>query len=109
MQPFFKDHTSYGAILVMYLPVLVYLLYHYQKPSLKFYATILVGIFLIGVIFSYTRAAWLSLEGSIVLWAVYKLKIRFSYILGLVFVLGVMLAISWSQIMINLEKKIDES
>ena len=109
MQPFFKDHTSYGAILVMYLPVLVYLLYFYQKPSMKFYSTILLVIFLIGVIFSYTRAAWLSLAASIALWAVYKLKIRFSYILGLVFVLGIMLAASWSQIMISLEKNRTES
>jgi len=109
MKPFFKDHTSYGAILVMYVPVIVYLLYHYQKPSLKFYSGILLMIFIVGTIFSYTRAAWLSLAGSLVLWGIYKLRIRFYYILGLGVLMGGLLVVSWSQIMMKLDKNRDES
>ena len=109
MRPFFKDHTSYGAILVMYFPMLIYLLFRYEKFSIKFYTSILLLIFTIGIIFSYTRAAWLSLAAASGLWLIYKLKVRFSYLVGLALVSGTLLVLSWPQIKMNLERNRDES
>ncbi|MEQ8324167.1 MAG: O-antigen ligase family protein [Vicingaceae bacterium] len=109
MRPFYKDHTSYGAILVMYFPILLYLFYHYKKFSIKFYTAILIIIFSAGIVFSYTRAAWLSLAASVVLWAIYKLKIKFSYLFGTALLGLVILAMSWSQILMTLEQNRDES
>ena len=109
MQPFFKDHTSYGAILVMYFPLLIYLLYRYEKFSLKFYTSVLLLIFTAGIIFSYTRAAWLSLAGACGLWVIYKLKIRFSYLFSVALLGIIVLALSWPRIIMSLEKNRDES
>lgn len=109
MKPFFKDHTSYGAILVMLLPALVYLFYHYDKLSIKFYTGVLLVIYIIGIIFSYTRAAWLSLAGAIVLWMIYKLKIKFQVLVVGALVIFFFLAASWSQIMMKLEQNREES
>lgn len=109
MQPFFKDHTSYGAVLAMLFPVIIFLIYDYEKYSTKLYLGLLLLVYTIGIIFSYTRAAWVSLFGGFLLWIVYKLKIRFSYILALTLIGGVILISSWGQLMIQLEKNRDES
>jgi O-antigen ligase len=80
--PFFNDHTSYGAMLVMFIFPLFYFL---KKKTnilvLKTSTSIVFGIFIIGIILSYTRAAWLSLFAGIALWIVIKLKIKIKVIL----------------------------
>tara|TARA_R110001592_G_scaffold307299_2_gene580674 strand:- start:188036 stop:189481 length:1446 start_codon:yes stop_codon:yes gene_type:complete len=77
MSPFYKDHTSYGAVLALYLPVTVLLLIYgkfksdWVKPILIAILTILV----IGLILSYTRAAWVSILGAFGVWCILKFKI----------------------------------
>jgi putative inorganic carbon (HCO3(-)) transporter len=65
MFPFFKEHTSYGAVLSMYIPIAVAFTF-FMKWDLnrKFLAGTLLTILLMGVILSYTRAAWLSLVAA---------------------------------------------
>lgn len=62
MFPFFKEHTSYGAVLAMYVPI-AFAFAFLLKNGLnnKILGIILFLILTIGVIFSFTRAAWLSL------------------------------------------------
>lgn len=109
MQPFFKDHTSYGAILVMYFPILIYLIYSYQKMGLKIYSMLALLIFSIGIVFSYTRAAWVSLAGALLLWGIYKLKIKFRYVLSLILIVFFTIFTFWTEIMMSLEKNRKES
>ncbi len=109
MKPFFKDHTSYGAVLAMLIPLVIYLIYYYDKFSIKLYSSLLFLVFIIGTIFSYTRAAWVSLAGGAVLWAIYKLKIQFSYILLVMVLGGGLLFASWGQIVMKMEKNREES
>lgn len=61
MQPFFKEHTAYGAVLAMYFTVAwtMFLRYDY-RPLAKIGLLTLSIIITIGLYFSYTRAAWLS-------------------------------------------------
>jgi putative inorganic carbon (hco3(-)) transporter len=77
MEPFFNDHTSYGAVLVMFLPAFIYFLKVDYSNTKKLIVVGLLFIFLIGTILSYTRAAWLSLIVATGLSFVYILKIRF--------------------------------
>ena len=80
--PFFTDHTSYGAMLVMFLFPLFYFLIRKNKNLLSLVLTSTVFIvFSIGIVLSYTRAAWLSLFAAIGLWIVIKLGIKIRYIL----------------------------
>lgn len=109
MFPFFKDHTSYGAILALVYPVLFGLLFSKKRgPLLRL--TLLFLIVLIGfaIFMSYTRAAWLSLVGAFVVYLLIRFKIRFRYlaVLGLVGI--VYAAISWTAIMHNLERNQSE-
>ena len=62
MFPFFKEHTSYGAVLAMYIPAaFVFTFLLKQDLNLRFFAGLLFVILILGVIFSFTRAAWVSL------------------------------------------------
>lgn len=109
MQPFFKDHTSYGAILAMYIPVIAtYTVYKWDINS-----RVLVGffltIFLVGVVMSYTRAAWVSLVGALGLMTLIIFRIRW-WIVGLA---GLALLIGFftfqTEIMHKLEKNRQDS
>lgn len=62
MSPFFKDHTSYGAVLAMFIPPVLALFFS-KRYALVWKLIIggLLGILLIGMVLSYTRAAWVSL------------------------------------------------
>lgn len=83
--PFYKDHTSYGAMLAFYIPPIIgmafYKGYTVSKRAFYFFLTTLLFI---AIAFSYTRAAWLSLIGAFGVWVVIKLKIRFSVIIAIV-------------------------
>jgi O-antigen ligase len=90
MSPFFRDHTSYGAILAMLFFALGGVILK-LKPGLL-YRSILWGIWLLvagALILSYTRAAWISVLFSIGVLGLTLLKIRFRYIL----ILGIVAAI----------------
>lgn len=78
MQPFFDDHTSYGAVLAMIIPPLLGIWYLSRK-SINIYIllSIIIGILLMGLFFSYTRAAWLGIMLAFGIWVILKLKISF--------------------------------
>jgi putative inorganic carbon (HCO3(-)) transporter len=79
MQPFFNDHTSYGATLAFLIPVLIALFAIIKKGNMnsRFLIGLLLVLFLAATLFSYTRAAWVSLLGGLAVWAAIKLRIKF--------------------------------
>lgn len=82
MWPFFKDHTSYGAIIALIYPLVIYAAYKSKKMTLgRLVSVAIFVIFTIGLILSYTRAAWVSLVGAMVVWALIKLRIDFKVVL----------------------------
>ena len=105
MFPFFKDHTSYGAILALAFPLLIGLLYSKkQSPLLKSVLVFLIVLFIAGIIMSYTRAAWLSLFGALVVFLLIKFKVKFKYLAFLGFIGILVIAANWVEIGHSLEK-----
>ena len=94
MAPFFKDHTIYGAILALVTPFPVMLLLVDKGSLLKRVVLVsLMIIILIGLYFSYTRAAWLSVFGAGLILIVVLSKVKFAYVFGalsllIIFLLG---------------------
>lgn len=81
MQPFFKDHTSYGAILAMFFPFVIGSFFSKKISGIKkVFSIILFSIIAIGLIFSYTRAAWISLIAALGIFIIYFFRIKFSTI-----------------------------
>ena len=110
MTPFFKDHTSYGAILAFFLPFsLSAISFPGYSLTRKGVAFVLFALMSVGLFFSYTRAAWLSLIGALGVFLVLRLRIP-AWVLGLILVVG--LAVVWferEQITIALERNREES
>lgn len=109
--PFYKDHTSYGATLGFLLPVLValFLFIKREEINLRFLMVLLILLFVFATIVSYTRATWISILLSIVVWVIIKLKIRFEIVLaGAIILVGFFFSIR-TQVMVQLEQNRVES
>lgn len=110
MDPFFKDHTSYGAIIALLLPAVIYLITIRSVNTLVRVVTIgVLIVFVVGCILSYTRAAWVSLLGAAILALIYVLRIKFKYVFFSILCGGVILFFSWPTIMMKLEQNRQDS
>jgi len=109
MWPFFKDHTIYGAMVAFTVPM-VFGLYFSKKHSPLIQAILLFFIVLnlVGLYFSYTRAAWLSVFAAVGVWALIHFRIKFSLIASATAVIGVTLFFSWDAIQMNLARNKSE-
>ena len=105
MNPLFKDHTIYGALVAFILPLVVGLYFSKkQRPIVQF---LLVAIFIINVTalyFSYTRAAWLSIVVALMVMALIKLKIKFSWVASVSLAAALLIFFSWTSIQQSLER-----
>ncbi|HDR68121.1 MAG TPA: hypothetical protein ENN61_03630 [Bacteroidaceae bacterium] len=111
MRPFYKDHTSYGATLAMLLPVLLALFQFIKRDNIntRFLMILLILLYMMATVFSYTRAAWVSLIAGAGVWLILKLKIRFEYVLvGAVLLFALVFSMR-TQIMMQMERNRQES
>ncbi len=109
MWPFFKDHTGYGAMVAFIIPIIIG--FYYSKEHGLLMRLTLIGLFvlvMIGVYFSYTRAAWLSLVAAGLVWLLIRFKIPFKYIFGLGVIVLFFLFMNWDQINMSLSKNKSE-
>ena len=105
MFPFFKDHTSYGAILALTFPLIVgLLLSKKQSPIVKSILFLLIVLFAFGIVMSYTRAAWLSLFGALIVYFLIRFKVKFKYLAFIGFIGVLYIAFNWVEIGHSLER-----
>ena len=105
MWPFFKDHTIYGATVALCLPISLSLLNQKGSPPLSKAVLILLNSILItGLIFSYTRAAWLSVFCAGVIGLFVYFRVNFKLLLGLGLALGFVIYAQWDNIQLVLAK-----
>jgi putative inorganic carbon (hco3(-)) transporter len=110
MEPFFKDHTSYGATLAFMFPFAVAAIsmpgYSFTWRSL---GVLLLLILSAGLVLSYTRAAWVGIVGALGVFLLMRFRIPAWVVgVGAVFLGGIYLA-NQDQITIALERNRDES
>lgn len=109
MYPFFKDHTSYGAILALIFPLFFGLWKIYKNQTAT--RTLIIGLvilFTFAIIMSYTRAAWISLFGAFLVYLCIRFKIHFKYLATIGFFIGIYVAVNWTNIMHAAEKNRSE-
>lgn len=111
VQPFFNDHTSYGAILAFLMPVLAGLLLAYSglRGWLRFLLAGILGLFTVAMIFSYCRAAWVSIAGSALIMVFILLRVRFSVMAMLGLALALTIYSYRSDIVLKLQQNRVES
>lgn len=61
LHPFYRNHVAYASIMVVFLPFLWYMRQWYPRGSaLRRLLTIALGVFLLAIYLSYTRAAYIT-------------------------------------------------
>jgi O-antigen ligase len=72
MGPFFRNHVMYACSLAIFLPFVWYATYWYRRFSLAWWVLVVgVAVFLVGINFAYTRAAYVALVAAIgIYWCV---------------------------------------
>ena len=105
MWPFFKDHTIYGSTVAFAVP-LVFALYFSKKHDLLIKISIISMIIIssIGLYFSYSRAAWLSVILALIILSIIKLKIKLHFLLAISILALTTVFLSWDKINMELER-----
>ncbi len=110
MQPFFQNHAMYGAAISMYIPITFILATNKKKAFIqRFFLFLATILFLIALLISSSRAAWLGFLMSVGLGMVFWFKIKLKYIALSFFVLLTFGLIFSSQIIRSLEKNDQDS
>lgn len=108
--PFFRDHTSYAVVLALFFPYLVLNFIHHPKTKPKrIVKFLLVVVFGLAIVFSHSRAAWLSLVAAAGVYAIIRFRIRWQWL-----VMGGLMAlfflyINWFQIIDTLDNNKQDS
>lgn len=94
LSPYFRNHVNYSSMLVCLLPVAwcAWILTPKQNPKRKW---ILYGLFigLTGLLFAYSRGAWLALlVGILAVWAIRKKRMK---IIIFAAITGVLVSVCW--------------
>jgi putative inorganic carbon (HCO3(-)) transporter len=80
--PFYNDHTAYGALLAMFIPIVIGLMFIKTNNTVgKKFAPFVTILFLIAVGFSYSRGAWVSLVAATGVFVILLFKIQLRTIL----------------------------
>ncbi len=82
MKPFYNDHTAYGAVLAMFLPFFFgFTISKNYTNSQRLGTFIILFMLVLGTIFSYSRAAWISIAFALMVYGIIALKIKFRWVL----------------------------
>jgi O-antigen ligase len=109
MSPFFKDHTIYGAIIAMIIPLLFS--WYFSEKYAPLIQISLIGIIIIvffGLYFSYTRAAWLSIAIAIIVGFIIHFKVNYKILLFLASIACIFLFFQWDTIQMELARNTHE-
>jgi len=131
VRPFYNDHTEYGAALALFLPVLAFFSFRRKKRSrnvgagsgkpvsllqkiapllqTRWIALFLFILFIGALVFSYSRAAWLSLFAASGVYLLVRLKIGFTAILSFTLAGALLIFMLRGEIVREMEKNTQDS
>ncbi|MCK5857356.1 MAG: O-antigen ligase family protein [Bacteroidales bacterium] len=110
MSPFFNDHTSYGAVLAMFIPIIFgFAIAYYKKSTQKFFTALALIILLTAIYLSISRAAWASIIIAMGIFFLLRFRIRISWILSAAAIFLFFIFSFQGQIMMKMEKNKQDS
>ncbi len=105
MEPFYNDHTIYGAIIALFIPLFVGMIIDKESgKTMRFFSVIVLGILLIALVLSFSRAAWLSLAFVLGILILVVFKIKFRWIFSSALLVGLVFYLFSFEILDRLEK-----
>jgi O-antigen ligase len=110
MAPFYNDHTSYGAMLAMFLPPMIALIaLRNETLAARVAALSFTLILLAALVLAYTRAAWISVLVAGGAWLMIYLRVSLRWVLTVVMLSGLLLWAFEDKILMKLEKNRQDS
>jgi len=110
MFPFYNDHTAYAAVIALFIPVILALIFEKRNTGwIRICSFLCFGFLALAMILSYTRAAWLSLVIAFAFFIIYRFRVG---IKNIVIISGALLALFFTfrtDIMMKLEKNRQDS
>lgn len=110
MQPFYNDHTQYGAILSMILPIFGGLIFNKSvSKNIRRISLLLTVFFAIAIVFSYCRASWIAIVVALGFMTILLLKIKFKVVF---LVMGILMGLFFSfqnEILYRMQKNDQDS
>lgn len=107
MKPFFGDHTIYSAYISFFVPVAT--MFALRGNWFKFgtlhrlFFALVALVLIIGIVFSYTRASWISLIAALAFYQLIKFKVKFKHIIFTISIIAIIGYIKQDQILYSLE------
>ncbi len=110
VRPFFNDHTHYAAVLALIAPFFAISVFDRSyKKWLRWMAVFLFLILCMGILLSYSRAAWVSIAIAAAAAVILIMRIRFGFLLaGSILVLASLFAFQ-TDIVMKLQRNTQES
>jgi putative inorganic carbon (hco3(-)) transporter len=110
IRPFFNDHTSFGASLAFCIPMIIYLLTSRERSKrFKTVLSVLLIVFSAAFVFSYSRAAWLSLAVAAIVVLFLFLRISWKIVIPAIVLVFIIFSLSWPGILMRLNENKQES
>ncbi len=110
MTPFYPSHTAYGAIIAMFLPFVFINVFSKAKNKVVKIAGIFVLLcFCFAILFSYSRAVWVSIPAAFGLYLLIMFKIKARTVIIALVIIVSFLGFNKEQIFIALEKNKQDS
>lgn len=109
MWPFFNDHTSFGAAIAFIIPVAIYLFAISRRAWKKVSWGMVIIILGIGLLFSYSRAAWLSIVPAALFALILYLRISPKIIIASAAAIIAVVILSWSSLVTLVEENHQDS
>ncbi len=89
LEPFYRNHVNYSALLVCIIPLLIAFLHSAEKRWLKVFFSILLVLALTAVFLSYARGAWVAVAaGAVAYWLLKKRFLFFSFLVAATIAIG---------------------
>ncbi len=110
MRPFYNDHTAYGCVIALMLPLAVYYTFESEAKTWKrLIAAALAVLLLIGLGLSYCRAAWISVVLAVGMYVLVRLGVRLRWMVLVAAVLAGLFFTFQSEIVYRMGKNTQDS
>jgi putative inorganic carbon (HCO3(-)) transporter len=82
MEPFYNDHTAYGAVLTLFIPAFLgFTFSNSYSKTIRLFSFLVLAILIMALVLSFSRAAWISLAFSFLIYLIILLRIKLKWII----------------------------
>ncbi len=110
VDPFFNDHTHYSAVLTFILPVFIVMSFLKSNSVVQRRSALLLTIIiLMGIIFSFSRASWVSILIALAAFLILVFRVDYKFILSMLILIVSFTVLFQDKILMELERNRQES